>query len=180
MALEDPPQNQGLGFPRGIAARGAFGVASVVSAELGAQAWAALLLAAAVCGDLVVEAIAKRRYWERRTLELHLESLVDFVSFIWAPVALTLAAPHPIYLVWLSALFIAAGVFRIVRFNVEGLVDGGYRGLPVTYNGAIFPLALVASWSVDGLSAGAAFTVAMLVTTILMPCGAFVVPQIRP
>lgn len=37
-------------------------------------------------------------------------------------------------------VFVLAGAFRLARFAAEGLVNGGYRGLPVTYNGYLIPL----------------------------------------
>jgi len=48
------------------------------------------------------------------------------------------AAPTP----WLwapAAYFILAAASAWPAFNTEGLVDGRYRGLPVTYNGYLFP-----------------------------------------
>ena len=39
------------------------------------------------------------------------------------------------------AVFIMAGIAGLARFQVEGLARGGDRGLPVTYNGYIFPVA---------------------------------------
>lgn len=95
--------------------------------------------------DVALGWLASQRKWAKGNSQKQIEGFADFLCFLWAPVQFTFAlCPHPLLLA-LAPVFILGGVFRLARFNVEDLVKGRYRGLPVTYNGYIFPLAALAS-----------------------------------
>jgi phosphatidylserine synthase len=125
--------------------------------------------------DALAGWLARRRKWPRTGFAMECETLVDFLCFVWAPVA-WLTAPGAPLMTWLSAgVFVLAGIFRLARFRVEGLVRGGYRGLPVTYNGYVIPAvgAMVATvlpqpaivWPITLL----ALAVAMVSTRFVVP-----------
>jgi phosphatidylserine synthase len=119
---------------------------AAIALSLEGRLWAAgAFLALAVWADVALSWLASQRKWAKENSQKQIEGFTDFLCFLWAPVQFTVAlCPHPV--LWaLVPAFILAGVFRLARFNVEGLVGGRYRGLPVTYNGYLFPLAALAS-----------------------------------
>ncbi len=76
----------------------------------------------------------------------------------------------------LLPVFLVAGVYRLARFQVEGLVNHRYRGMPVTYNGYWFPLAGVIvhfgpAWST------AIPAITLLLTSALMASRHLSVPE---
>ncbi len=72
-----------------------------------------------------------------------LENYADFVCFVAAPMGFVAAlVVHQTVLILLP-MFLVAAVYRMVRFQIQGLVGSSYRGLPVTYNGYWFPLAAI-------------------------------------
>ena len=105
-----------------------------------------------------------------------LEMLADFLCFVWAPVSWLTAGGASAPTWGAAAVFVLAGAFRLARFQTEGLVRGGYRGLPVTYNGYAVPLvgllvATVAPWPAVLWPAG------LLVLAAAMISPRFVVPE---
>lgn len=113
-----------------IAATGGFG-RTVTAAGLVACVWL----------DAFAGRCARRRGWEKTRFATACEMLADFVCFVWAPVAWVTAADGSAATRLAGGVFVLAGVFRLARFQAEGLVRGGYRGLPVTYNGYLIPAA---------------------------------------
>lgn len=82
---------------------------------------------------------------ERRKNWRLMDAAADSFSFLLMPVAVFLALtcldPGTHWSLPLSAgVFLAAGLFRIARFLREGLTDGCFLGLPVTYTGYLWPL----------------------------------------
>jgi hypothetical protein len=79
---------------------------------------------------------------EGRKAWLYIDAIVDFGVFIVAP--LTWWGMNQTVEGWFylsGAVFLGAGLFRIVRFLKRGLnQDGYFQGLPVTYTGYIWPL----------------------------------------
>jgi phosphatidylserine synthase len=100
---------------------------------------AAGALVVAVWCDAAV-GLVKKRAVPDKNFQLHLEGFVDFFSFVASPVFFLLLIEHGIAMHMAAFIFTTAGMWRISRFNVEGLRDGCYRGLPVTYNGYLIPL----------------------------------------
>ena len=119
---------------------------AAIALSLQGRFWAAgAFLVLAVWADVALGWLASQRKWVKGNSQKQIEGFTDFLCFLWAPVQFTVAlCPHPV--LWaLVPVFILAGAFRLARFNVEGLVGGRYCGLPVTYNGYLFPLAALAS-----------------------------------
>jgi len=100
---------------------------------------ASCLLIISVILDFFVGVIKKKIRNQNREFQLHLEGLVDSLSFGVSPgIFVFLQEPNPA-LFTAVFIFCAGAMFRIARFNCEGLINGCYRGLPVTYNGYIIP-----------------------------------------
>jgi hypothetical protein len=83
---------------------------------------------------------------EGRKLWLYLDAAVDAGVFLVAPLTwwgMNQSMEEWFYLS--SAVFLGAGLFRIVRFLRRGIDNHGYfQGLPVTYTGYIWPLMTLA------------------------------------
>jgi phosphatidylserine synthase len=108
---------------------------------------------------------------------LALEPFADLTDFVMAPMAFTiaLAGLAPLILVGLAIFFVAAN-YRLARFAVEGLRDDRYVGLPVTYNGYIFPAAGIVGWLMPSL-AGLIFFAVLLAVAGLMISRRLTVPE---
>lgn len=164
--------------------RTAPGLASIAFALAARPLYAGIALVLAVWCDAALGFVARRRAWEKGTTHRELDTLVDSVCFVWAPVLFTHACvpaqKSPIAmaaLVLAASIFGLAACFRIWRFNVEGLVNGRYRGLPVTYNGYIFPVAGLVAHYVPALDAAILFDVVFVLTAALMVTTRLSVPE---
>lgn len=72
-------------------------------------------------------------------LGFDIDSLADVISFGVAP-AIMIITMFNHWLVLSSGIFLVlCGLLRLARFNVTE-IKGGYEGLPITFNGLIFPL----------------------------------------
>lgn len=163
-------------FGRLIGLRSLPGLLAIVSAHRGRAVAAGLLLLVAVAADVLADSVAHRRGWERGPSDVQLEGFVDFVCFGWAPFQLALAVSASAWVAALGLLFVVAGGFRLARFNVEGLRDGGYRGLPITYSGLVVPVA-----AASGAGLGATdllLSLAFLALAVAMASAHFVTPRV--
>lgn len=159
-------------------ARSTPGLAAIAAAAEGQPALAGVLLAGAVATDLAVDSVAERRGWLRGASEIQIEGFVDFVCFVWAPLAFVWSTGRPAWL-WLpGAIFVLAGAFRLARYNVEGMVSGGYRGLPVTYNAVLLPAAQLLVSPLGPRAGTAVVAMVLLATAALMATSRFVMPRI--
>ncbi len=167
--------------PRGplVAWRSLPGLAAIafVARHRPLEAGVALVVAAAA--DLLVALIAARRAWKETEGDVQLEGFVDFVCFVWAPAALGLAMAADWAMLAVVGLFVLAGAYRLARFNVEGTIGGGYRGLPVTYSGVVVPAAAGLGWSVESVGARGILVPTFCILAALMASGRFVMPQLR-
>jgi phosphatidylserine synthase len=161
-----------------IALRGVPGVVAIGCAYRELAWWAGTALVVAAAADLAVASVAARRAWRVTESDVQLEGFVDFTCFVWAPVAfaLSVAADWPVLAA--AAPFVAAGVYRLARFNIEGVVGAGYRGLPVTYSAVAVPAAgllgsYVAPRSTDMVVAGT-----LVLLAILMPSSRFITRRV--
>jgi CDP-diacylglycerol--serine O-phosphatidyltransferase len=121
------------------AASGLFAVFATVRGDLPVALTA---LVAAVLLDRI-DGIVARRMGLESELGKQLDSLADATSFSVAPAAivalLTDAALVPCLL---AGTFALCGLWRLARFNVAGLGEGGtFRGVPTTLAGAWFTIA---------------------------------------
>lgn len=157
--------------------RGLPGMAGIVASVDGWVLGGGLCLVLAVWADAVVGWVARKGSWQKTASVIEVETLLDFLCFVWAPVQFLLAQTrHPAILVGI-VVFVAAGIFRLARFKIEGLVRGSYRGLPVTYNGYIFPLAAVLNQQVSGYST-VIFLLVLIGVSALMVSARLVVPEV--
>ena len=155
--------------PEGLAVmlRCVLGLTSISAACAGFAAVAGALMIGAVWSDAVTGWISRRRRPKSESTRA-LERYADAACFVASPVALALACAGPApTLVVMCAAFVVAAVYRMARFDVEGLRDGFYAGLPVTYNGYVFPVAALAALAGPGW-ASLSFFVAMVSTSVLM------------
>jgi len=165
-------------FGRWIASRALGGLLAIALANLGLPLAAAALLLGSVAADVATDSIARRRAWSRGASEVQLEGFADFVCFVWAPLQFVLAL-HPGPWVWPCGLaFVVAGGFRLARFNVEGLTGTGYRGLPVTYSGVVFPLVALALQGVGAWAAAAGYSLTFVAMGLAMASDRFVFPRV--
>jgi len=136
---------------------------------------AAVGLVFCVWADVLIAYVARRRLWEKSDSSLQLEGMADFICFVVAPGLLAfMQVPAPSTCIALL-IFILAGAYRIARFNVEGLIDGKYAGLPVTYNGYIFPLlSLIAAYTPYGMPA---YFIAMMIVSAAMATRYIRIPE---
>jgi CDP-diacylglycerol--serine O-phosphatidyltransferase len=105
------------------------------------QLSAGICLVLAVWADVAVGFLAGQMGWQKAVSQVQLESQVDFLCFVVAPIIFCITLVSSPVVMLSSLLFLLCGAYRIARFNVEGLnKKGGYTGLPVTYNGYWFPL----------------------------------------
>lgn len=152
------------------------GLAALGFCEAGRESAAGACLVLSVWSDVVLGWWTKRRVWEKGPSQIQIEGFVDFLCFVWAPARFAYVASNASWLILPASVFILAGAYRLARFNVEGLVSGGYRGLPVTYNGYLFPAAaLLAHFARDGAWV---FGIIFLAAAALMVSARFRVPEI--
>jgi phosphatidylserine synthase len=166
----DTPQTFAIGcYDWLIVARGAlpFGVV-LLGCEEQQQTLACGGLVAAVWADVILSWVALRKGWRKQAGTVQVEGFVDFLAFLWGPTQFVLAFFHAPLLIPPALLFIGAGIYRLARFNTEGLVEGRYCGLPVTYNGYWFPLAALAVWYWSVLVPTWTFGILLLVLAVLM------------
>ncbi len=118
------------------------GMLALALALSGMARWSGIALLVSVIADWLDGRIARKLDQSSR-FGLYLDSLADICAFGFAPVAIALvltgvSAP----LLVAGALFLAAGAYRLARFQV-GTPSGGFEGMPITANGVLFALALL-------------------------------------
>jgi phosphatidylserine synthase len=161
-----------------IALRSVPGLAAIVCAARNLALPAGLALVVAAAADLAVASVAARFAWVETESDVQIEGLVDFTCFVWAPVAFAWSIAAGWHVLAAAMAFVAAGAYRLARFNVEGIVGRGYRGLPVTYSGVVVPAAAALGVSIAPPVAGIALAVAFVLLAVLMASGRFITPRI--
>lgn len=168
----------------------------------GPYAWAAfgrLLLALGACGlllhgwllyggsgvvvcvwwDALSGWLGRRRVWEKRDSDVQVEGFADFACFILAPALLVAMAPHSSLAGQaLLPVFIVAGAWRLARFNVEGVSDKGYTGLPVTYCGYAVPAAVAIAQQWPVIPDAAWYAIVLGALSALMVTRRFSTPEL--
>lgn len=139
---------------------------------------AAASLVIAVWFDVVLGWGARKRGWKKGATHVQLDGFVDFTCFIWAPVQFVLIQTGNWFVPLTALVFIVSGIFRLARFNVEGVIDGGYRGLPVTYNGYFFPLAAFGLYYIPSLNNEIVYSLLFALIAALMSSKRFVTPEL--
>ena len=131
-------------FGRWTLARALPGFTGIMLAVDGELKWSALSMTAASAADLIVDSVAGRLKTERSASDIQIEGFVDALCFVCAPVVLILAASSSFSTRIACGAFTCAGIFRLARFNVIGVSESGYLGLPVSYSGIVVPTLLLA------------------------------------
>lgn len=113
----------------------ALGILSIISSDMKLAA-VYILIAALV--DRIDGKMARKLDCESN-FGKELDSLSDLVSFGAAPAVIVWKTSLNILGLWgylIILLFVAAGAFRLARFNVT-VMSGSYLGLPITLAGSI-------------------------------------------
>jgi phosphatidylserine synthase len=152
------------------------GLGSIVCSHVHATLGAGIILVLCVWLDGVTGWVFRKR-GEKSPSTSALEYSADLVCFVAAPMEFIAGlAVHPGVLVLLP-VFLVAAVYRLARFQVEGLVNKSYQGLPVTYNGYWFSLAGLAIYFApnygDFIIAGL-----LIVTSALMVSRRLLIPEL--
>lgn len=158
--------------------RGAPAVAVIAASWWRLLAVAAISQVLCVTADWALGRYAAKRGWEKTSTVVALEGLVDFCAFVWAPVALTFAFAGRLTLVPFATLFVVAGIYRLTRFQAQGVMAGKYIGLPVTYNGYIFPIAALVASRMTPQAASWLLAAVFVVIAWLMATDRFSVPEL--
>lgn len=153
------------------------GLAVVGAAHLDAPLAASACLVLCVWADALTGRAFRRRFAKSQATEA-LETLADALCFIWAPIeimALTIGGSWS--LVIAAPVFALAAVWRLARFTTEGMLDGYYVGLPVTYAGYAFPLAALITYLWPDLGS-AVFVILCLLLAALMVSRRLQIPEV--
>jgi phosphatidylserine synthase len=121
---------------------------------------------------------AENKRVKKNDADIQLEGFADFLCFVLAPAAFSLRVAESVVVALAAAVFIVSGMWRIARFNVEGLKAGRYEGLPVTYNGYIFAALALISFHAH-LPATVIFAPAMLILAAAMVSRKIRIPEIK-
>jgi len=85
----------------------------------------------------------------QRAFGKHLDSFADLLNFSITPALVVLILDQALSATLAAATLVFTAILRLSLFGVpSSSADGGYQGLPTTYSGFVFALALM------GLSAG--------------------------
>ena len=115
------------------------------------------LMLAGIC-DLFDGSVARRckRDELEKAFGIELDSLVDVMSFIALPIALSVSMGFTsIWFIAVYIIFAMSGIARLAYFNLETAETDDpvrfYTGLPVTYTALIIPVVYLLSAFVDGI-----------------------------
>ncbi len=129
--------------------------------------------------DAVSGWIGRRRLWVKSPSDVQVEGFADSVCFVLAPALLAAAAVgYRVVAMLVLPVFVSAGIWRLSRFNIEGLAGRGYAGLPVTYNGYLVPVAVLLQQRLTGLPETVWFALCLGVISWLMVSRRFVTPEL--
>jgi phosphatidylserine synthase len=153
------------------------GIAALIFSTWGDPLVAGSCLVGAVWADAIGGWCARRADWRLTSFGTQVENLADCFCFVAAPAAFVACICRHREVAAPIAVFVLAGIFRLARFQVEGLVRGGYRGLPVTYNGYIFPAAGLIFFHWPAWNSLLVWSMLLMAVSALM-VSTFVVPEI--
>ena len=138
---------------------------------------ACLMMASASLGDLIAGSIEQRAGWKKSESDVQIEGFVDFLCFVWAPAQLTLLLSGHWSVYASLGIFVLSGLYRLARFNVTGCQQTGYVGLPVTYNGIIFPTLALISFKLEKTTQSIILVVLIVILSLLMASKRFITPK---
>lgn len=135
------------------------GLLSIISAAYHGLILAALLILGAMIMDFLDGKVA-RLMKTQNALGKQLDSLADIVSFGVAPSMLAYAIFDHLIMLAIVAVFISCGIVRLAKFNIQDFP--GFRGMPITINGLIFPLLAISNLP------SIVFPIVMMISSVLM------------
>jgi len=152
------------------------GLVGIFQVAIGGFFMAGLTMVLCVWVDAFIGLLA-RRHGPKTPSTVALESYADFFCFIILPMYFAFLRESGLARLALP-VFLLAGVYRLARFHVEGLVKGkGYLGLPTTYNGYLFPLYGICGHFFPSYD-NELLVILILVVSYLMVSTRFVTPEI--
>jgi phosphatidylserine synthase len=138
-----------------------------------------VLLVLCVWSDALAGWLGRRRGWIKGPFDVQMEGFSDALCFVITPALLVASVVNYRLLPMLILpVFIVSGVWRLARFNVEGLVRNGYVGLPVTYNGYWMPAAVAIEQHWRGIPDTVWYGLVLGVISVLMTSRRFVTPEL--
>lgn len=72
-------------------------------------------------------------------LGFDIDSLADVISFGVAPAVMIMTLFNQWYVLASGIFLVICGLLRLARFNISE-IKGGYEGMPITFNGVLFPM----------------------------------------
>ncbi len=121
-----------------------FGTISIILSINSRFRWAIALIGLASVADRY-DGVVARRLGTSSELGVQLDSLGDSISFGVAPAMLIyMSMIKPlvpgvvkIILTFTVVFYIVCGIFRLARYNIHGLSEGAFEGLPITLAGMV-------------------------------------------
>ncbi|MCP5063423.1 MAG: hypothetical protein GY936_13305 [Ignavibacteriae bacterium] len=120
---------------------------------------------------------SKRKSLKKTISTIQIETLIDFLCFICVPVQFSSLYCNNFMIIIGFTLFIFSGICRMARFNIEGLIEGKYFGLPVTYNGYLFPIFGLILYYFPNLNSNLMFFCGYITTSYLMITKKLKIPE---
>lgn len=122
---------------------GFFAILKASEGSLIESAW--FIFLALICDSL--DGNIARAFKNSSPFGRELDSLSDMVSFVAAPVFLALQSwPHPakLWMIGVAFLYLAAGGYRLARFNIRPPVKAYFEGLPTPAAAILIAMVVVA------------------------------------
>lgn len=136
-------------------------------------------LVVCVWWDALAGFIGRRSGWNKSQSDIQIEGFADAICFVVTPSLMTaVAVDYRLIPLVTLPVFVLAGIWRLARFNVEGLVGKGYAGLPVTYNGYLVPAAVLIQHCCPLLPDAAWYPLILGLASLLMVSRRFVTPEL--
>lgn len=127
-----------------------FGSLSIILSINGRFRWSIALIGLASVADRY-DGVVARRLGTTSEIGVQLDSLGDSISFGVAPALLIymrlvqplLPGIPKLLLTFCVLVYIVCGIFRLARYNVHGLSEGAFEGVPITLAGMILALLML-------------------------------------
>jgi len=97
-----------------------------------------------------------------------LDSLADVISFGVTPAIFVFAIYNDVHYFIVYALFLAAGVMRLARYNLNK-TEGYFEGMPITLNGVFVPILYYCSAHPFVMHAYLVASAALMVSSLRVP-----------
>ena len=149
--------------------RGAPGFFIIWFSLLDLKLFAGVSFVLAVWLDVLICWYFSKKNFVKSANDIQIEGFIDFLCFVIAPIIFVFSYSSHIFLLPGSLLFAFAGIYRICRYNIESLTEGKYQGLPVTYNGYLFPMGgILEHYLLSGYATGLFFCLFVIVSFLMV------------